>query len=73
MKTKKLSKKLALNKKTVANLENNEMGVVYGGCVAGTTSCPTSPYKCESIVMCIVTIDHGCTPTVELCPTFRTC
>jgi len=70
MKTKKIGKKLALNKKTMANLNNNEMDVVHGGCVDGTTSCPTSPYKCESIEFCIVTIGYGCTPTVELCTRF---
>jgi hypothetical protein len=36
MKTKKLSKKLVLNKKTIANLKNDEMKGVYGGEIATT-------------------------------------
>lgn len=34
MKTKKFSKKLSLNKRTVAHLDNREMGQVRGGVVS---------------------------------------
>jgi natural product precursor len=36
MKTKSFGKKLALNKKTVANLENKEMQRIYGGATEKT-------------------------------------
>jgi hypothetical protein len=39
MKTKKLSKKLGLNKKTIANLETIDMKKIYGGVVR--------TYKCS--------------------------
>lgn len=39
MKTKQLSKKLKLNKKTVAHLDNGEMKVVFAG--IRTEECPS--------------------------------
>ena len=57
MKTKKLSKKLSLNRKTIANLNGDMMGNVYGGmytipaitCVTCDRSvCPTHCYTCVS-------------------------
>ena len=42
MKSKKLSKKLTLNKKTVAHLNGNEMTKVKGGCAPTVT--PSSVY-----------------------------
>ena len=43
MKSKKLSKKLSLNKKTVAHLNGNEMTKVKGGCAPTVT--PSTVYK----------------------------
>ncbi len=36
MKTKKFSKKLTLNKKTIANLENKKMNAIRGGAIPKT-------------------------------------
>lgn len=56
MKTKKFSKRLMLNKKTVAHLDNNEMKVANGGqdpsaagmCPTyGKASCPTVCYTID--------------------------
>jgi hypothetical protein len=46
MKTKKFEKKFTLNKKTIANLSNEQMDHVKGGCASkpGETSCHT--YHC---------------------------
>jgi hypothetical protein len=52
MKTKDFKKKLVLNKKTVANLENNDMGVVKGGCDISYLSCSTLPAKCTYTDLC---------------------
>jgi hypothetical protein len=43
MKTKKFAKKLTLNKKTIANLGNEQLNQVKGGCASkpGETSCQT--------------------------------
>jgi hypothetical protein len=70
MKTKNFQKKLVLKKKTIANLNNEKMGAVIGGCIPGTPSCPTSPHFCESIDYCIVTPDC---PETMLCPTGIIC
>ena len=55
MKTKKLEKKLVLNKKTIADLINSEMKKVYGGVSVDTcwTDCRTrcaTEGCCESII-----------------------
>lgn len=43
MKTKKLSKKLGLNKKTIVNLETNDMKKLYGGFLGiWTDTCPSA-------------------------------
>jgi hypothetical protein len=44
MKTKKFSKKLVLNKKTVANLENGEMKKVQGGKTVVSCPCPRTEF-----------------------------
>ena len=55
MKTKKFSKKLELNKNTIANLGNNEMDIIKGGegdshritvCEKTICICPTTYTKC---------------------------
>jgi hypothetical protein len=45
MKTKKLRKKLTLNKNTIANLINTDMQKVRGG--FGTDGCCTMPTGCQ--------------------------
>jgi hypothetical protein len=39
MKTKKFSKKLALNKKTIADLNNGQLGLVKGGIIPESVLC----------------------------------
>lgn len=46
MKTKGFNKKLVLNKKTIANLEEKEMGSARGGQETG------NPYICETHLRC---------------------
>jgi len=58
MKTKKLSKKLELNKKTIADLSNSQMGKIK---VGGE---PTTKTLCGTVCGC-VTNDASCT-----CQTF---
>ena len=53
MKAKKFEKKLELNKKTIADLSNREMGEVQGGLASGFT-CPNCPppltvSRCETV------------------------
>lgn len=59
MKTKELSKRLELNKRTIAHLNNNEMNAVNGGAMTTTllTACDT---ECPS-VSCLIT--SCCDPT----------
>ena|GEM_PF-732395 len=47
MKTKKFNRKLALNKKTIANLNFNEMNVVLGGEL--TDNCTTDCTQLKSV------------------------
>ncbi len=57
MKTKKIDKKLSLNKKTISNLGNNEMNSVHGGGTLDTLCCfPScvSVCKCPTGDTCIV-------------------
>jgi len=67
MKTKKFSKKLTLNKKTIADLNNGEMKNVHGGgdeqqpasyLLSGCMGCPTYPTVCDT---CICTAPRLCT------------
>lgn len=54
MKTKRFAKKLTLNKKTVANLNNSQLGKIYGGLSGmATCTCPSRidtkcPEKCPT-------------------------
>jgi hypothetical protein len=74
MKTKKFSRKLMLNKKTVANLNGNLMGRVRGGyqntqtdsCCLVHTDCPdcTQTCNCPTDVTCA---------TCATCQTCRGC
>jgi hypothetical protein len=54
-KTKNFKKKLTLNKKTVANLEGNEMNVINGG-VEQTVTC----YQCDTRQSCEATRCYYC-------------
>ena len=58
MKSKAFSKKLSLNKKTVANLNNKEMQGIYGGETVEPTICKT---RCVTdCVMCTMTRCSDC-------------
>jgi hypothetical protein len=71
MKTKKFRKKLLLNKKTIANMNNNEMLSVKGGlpntdytfctCTWCTACGETVPYSCHSNGVTLCTQDGDCT------------
>lgn len=74
MKTKNFKKKLALNKKTVANLNNKEMGIVIGGCDMSYLSCSTLPYKCTYTDLCtqfepcyLPKFTRNCIPITDFC------
>lgn len=56
MKTKKFMKRLALNKKTIANLNSNQMKSVIGGESGDPPSCPTHPNCGTSWDVCDPTI-----------------
>jgi natural product precursor len=59
MKPKKLNKNLLLNKKTIADLNNKEMNVVYGGAVTNSLGidCDTG---CPCLTRIYVTCLSGC-------------
>ena len=55
MKTKKVSKKLFLTKRTISDLNNREMGIAKGGvsgqaptCVSCYATCYSCPHTCTS-------------------------
>lgn len=54
MKTKQFEKRLTLNKKTIADLSNEQMNHVKGGCASkpGETSCHT--YRCTQLCSLII-------------------
>ncbi len=54
MKTKSLNKKLVLNKKTVVNLDKNEMSTAKGGWGPHTdpVSCATDMRRCTRPLFC---------------------
>jgi hypothetical protein len=67
MKTKKLSKKLVLNKKTIANLCNEELSFLKGG---RTTA--TCPLECQTngfctLAGCITVVEPDCAGTKAFC------
>jgi hypothetical protein len=67
MKTKKLSRKLAINKKTVANLNPGDMAAVNGGRIPEYTL----PFQdtCDfSMVLCLNTDPKICTDSDINCP-----
>jgi hypothetical protein len=70
MKTKKYAKKLALNKKTIANINTMQLGIVKGG---GLPPAPTnSPTNCEHLP-CPLSDGGTCLVTCETCITCNTC
>jgi hypothetical protein len=73
MKTKKFAKKLTLNKNTIANLSNGQLGHVKGGCVDTYPSCPILPISDD----CVTLRFTGCavcpTNTCVTCVSCQTC
>jgi len=62
MKTKKVNKKLSLNKKTIANLGNNEMNGVHGGGTLNSLCCIPSGFsicKCPTGETCLDCLTGG--------------
>jgi hypothetical protein len=49
MKTTKVGKRLTLNKKTIANLNRDEIAAVHGGEITCGDSCDCSTIACESV------------------------
>jgi hypothetical protein len=75
MKIKKFEKKLALNKKTIANLNGNEMNTIKGGLLWQSKVDPeacaneTGDIVCESCVSCYETCPVACSAeTFADCP-----
>lgn len=67
MKAKKFNKKLALNKKTIANLKQDEMGDALGGgsqkicSVSFCPECPPDPsWHTNGLCTCGVCSEHIC-------------
>ncbi|MCU0290004.1 MAG: class I lanthipeptide [Acidobacteria bacterium] len=66
MKTKKIDKKLILNKNTISNLGNEEMNRLKGGETLRTecfTACATGCYACSEITFC----SHCMTDEYTIC------
>ncbi len=63
MKTKKFGENLALNKKTIANLSNVQLGKVRGGVSGYNTGC--CPTEVTGLACTLI--------TCETCPTCVTC
>jgi hypothetical protein len=73
MKTKKFSKKLMLNKKTIANLGNDELSQVRGGRVTVTCpiECQTNEPRCTA-AGCITFVEPYCETIIDCVPTYWT-
>jgi hypothetical protein len=70
MKTKKLNKKMVLNKRTVSDLQEQQMGAVYGGIktdyTCGGYTCGT---LCDTVLSCGYTcLETGCQTQCNSCP-----
>jgi hypothetical protein len=76
MKTKKMSKKLSLNKLTITNIGNEEMQAVEGGdswtcSFTYSCSCDTFCFCSNTCETCVcVSVQTGCYPncTIPACP-----
>ena len=73
MKQKKFNKKLSLNKKTIANLNNGEKRHVYGGKETVANKCLDSNYcivfdSNETCTCDTCTCDATCPASCETCP-----
>jgi hypothetical protein len=74
MKTKKFGKRLGLNKKTIANLSDGQLGIVKGGMptlntnVTVCTCIIQTPCTCETIIPypCVYT-EKPCVMTEDIC------
>lgn len=67
MKAKKFHRKLSLNKKTVAHLNNGQMDDVLGGANKTTTTAPLCQFSC--VDTCRITCDCTETCTCSECGT----
>lgn len=65
MSKKRFNRKLALNKKTVANLNNFTMGRVLGGALTDETC--TCPQSCEIVCLPTTQVHNTCPPTAWRC------
>ena len=77
MKTKKIAKKLTLNKATITNIGTEELNIVKGG-VTGGDLCSQEPQLCDTfpILECNSVRDNtGCSPseTAERCYPTQDC
>jgi len=59
MNAKKFDKKLALNKKTIADLNNKEMKKVFGG-LNYTPGCTWGDFECNSMNPCNSWLPYYC-------------
>ena len=67
MKFKKLSKKLALNKKTITNLNVDEMNGAYGGDRSYTETAPLTNWNTLCRTICITNCDTICISDCATC------
>lgn len=67
MKVKKYEKKLALNKKTIADLEVKELNGVVGGIPTETNDPVVKTCPCESVVVCQYTEQNTCDTCNQTC------
>ena len=63
MKTKKLSKKLSLNRTSIANLNSHMLGNVNGGYTGTCPNLNTCPYTCDDASVC----PTHCETCVSIC------
>lgn len=70
MKTKKVAKKLVINKETIVNLEKREMGNVQGGTEYTQSPCDTI-ITCRKI--CCYTFFCQTDPNTDYCYTVQFC
>jgi hypothetical protein len=66
MKSKNFKKKLVLNKKSIADLNNGQLGLVKGGMIAPPSLLPLCTVTCQT--QCIYT--GYCATCVLGCPTY---
>ncbi len=67
MRPKKIHKKLSLNKKTIANLGNEELSIVKGGYITGTCPDPCQTGRGCTAAGCISLVEPECAGTRYPC------